>query len=206
MARESLFARWSHYQLSRLELIFAVIVILVLISVFLNYMIVMLARAERAMVENSITQMNSALRMQAMQVYVDDASDGIAAMRHANPVRLLERQPEWDVSDQVKSARLAAMVRARSEATLPNYAGELEGDAAAELDAGSWYFDTDSRALVYIVRNAELFRSELPGRARLRYRLELDYDDQDGDGRFTPGVDRFGSVEMQPVDDYQWLL
>ncbi|MDZ7735452.1 MAG: hypothetical protein U5P41_04420 [Gammaproteobacteria bacterium] len=163
MARDSLFARWSHYQLSRLELVFAVIVILVLISVFLNYMIVMLARAERSMVDNSITQMNSALRMQAMQVYVDDAFTGIAAMRHANPVRLLEQQPEWDVSDQLKSAQLATMARARSEAALPNYAGEMDGDAAAELDAGSWYFDTDSRALVYIVRNAELFRSELPG-------------------------------------------
>ena len=206
MARDSLFARWSHYQLSRLELVFAIIVILVLISVFLNYMVVMLARAEQAMVDNSITRINSALRLQAMQVYVDDAFTGIAAMRHANPVRLLEQQPEWDVSDHLESVQLATMVKARSEAALPNYAGEMGGDAATDLEPGSWYFDTDSRALVYIVRNAELFRSELPGRARLRYRLELNYDDQDSDGRFTPGIDRYRDVELQPVDDYQWLL
>lgn len=205
MARESLFARWSHYQLSRLELVFALIVLLVLVSVFLNYMIVMLARAEHSMVERSILNLNSALRIQAMQAVGKDA-DRIAAMQHGNPLALLEQQTGRQGFDHLQPTQQAAMARARSTAMLPNYAGERDSSAAAELEAGSWYFDTDSSALVYIIRSAEVFRSELPGRARLRYRLELDYEDRDADGQFTPGVDQLRNVGLQPLDAHQWLF
>ncbi|MCS3904483.1 type II secretory pathway pseudopilin PulG [Methylohalomonas lacus] len=202
MARESLFARWSDHRLSRLELVFVVIVLLVLVSMFLNYMLVMMARAERSMVESSIINMNSALRVQALHALANNGGSEIENFRHANPVALLEREIDWDQLEAKDSARVATLVRARNSALLPNYAGELTTEAGMELDPGSWYFDTEKDALVYLVRNAEVFRSELPGPARLRYQLEIGAG---GNPEQASGA-TIGQIRLQPMDKYQWLF
>ena len=207
MSRISLFGRWSDYQLSRLELVFAIIVILVLLSIFLNRMIIMLAHAERSMIETSVVNMNSALRVYALHAQMRNDYQTLSAMQHVNPVVLLNEQPDWKLTrDQFEAEQLAATVKARVSGKLPNYAGEMSETEAAELPAGSWYFDTDNRMLVYRIRNAEIFRSELSGPARIRYQLKLDYIDNAGDGRYTPGIDTLRSVNLQPLDDFQWLF
>lgn len=205
MTRESLFARWSDHRLSRLELVFVVIILLVLVSVFLNYMIVMMARAERSMVETSIVNMNSALRVQALHALANNDGSKIEDLRHANPVTLLEQEIDWDQPQTTESARMATLVRTRNSAMLPNYAGELTTEAGLELEAGSWYFDTEKDALVYLVRNAEVFRSELAGPARLRFQLEIG-NAANPDKIPANGGNAISQISLQPMDEYQWLF
>lgn len=207
MDRQSLFSRWTDYRLSRMELVFALIILLVLISVFMNRMIIMLAQAERSMVENSVVNINNALRVQGMYLNMSAGSDAVTIMRHANPVNILMQQPAWDFDDSdLNPEALRALVESRMSRPLPNYAGELSAGEGQQLEPGSWYFDTDTSALVYLVRNSEVFRSELDGPAQLRFRLELDYTDIDGDGEFSPAVDRLNSLGLQSLDEYQWLF
>ncbi len=205
MTRESLFARWSDRRLSRLETVFVVIILLVLVSVFLNYMIVMMARAERSMVENSIVNMNSALRIQALHALANNDGAEIGKLRHANPVALLEREIDWAQSQASESTRISTLVRARNSAMLPNYAGELTTEAGLELEPGSWYFDTEKDALVYLVRNAEVFRSELPGPARLRFQLQTG-NAENPDKAAGNGGNAISQIGLQPMDEYQWLF
>lgn len=205
MTRESLFARWSDHRLSRLELVFVVIILLVLVSVFLNYMIVMMARAERSMVETSIVNMNSALRVQALHALADNGGAEIDDLHHANPVALLEQEIDWDQPEAMESARMATLVRARNSAMLPNYAGELTTEAGLKLEPGRWYFDTEKDALVYLVRNAEVFRSELPGPARLRFQLQIG-NAENPDKVPGTGGNAISQISLQPMDEYQWLF
>ena len=206
MARVSLFGRWSDYQLSRLEVVFAIIVLLVLLSIFLNRMIIILAQAERALVENSIVNMNSALRVYTAHLQMTAGLQALADLQHVNPVPLLEQKSDRDLSTQVESEQLATMLRARTTAALPNYSGEMTEAEAVGLADGSWYFDPEQLALVYRIRSAEVFRSNLPGPSRIRYRLELDFEDRDGDGKFSPSVDQFNTFSLKPLDDFQWLF
>lgn len=207
MDSQSLFSRWTDYRLSRLELVFALIILLVLISVFMNRVIIMLAQAERSMVENSIVNLNSALRVQGLYLNLSNGSAAAATLEHANPVQILMQQPEWDFEQQeLQPEALAALVKSRMALPLQNYQGDLGTAEGMELAPGSWYFDIDNNALVYLVRNSEVFRSELDGPARLRFRLELDYTDVDGDDEFSPETDRLNSLGLQPLDEYQWLF
>jgi hypothetical protein len=205
MASSSLFSRWSDYQLSRLELVFAIIVILVLLSMFLNRMVVMLAQAERVLVENTIVNLNTSLRFYAAHKQMTANSAALSDVHHGNPVRLLEEQPDNPVPMRAGSEQMAAMLSVRSTTALPNYAGEMTETEAVNLHGGSWYFDPEQRALVYLVRNAEVFRSNLPGPARIRYRMVLDFQDMNNDGRYS-GVDKYNDLGLKPLDDYQWLF
>lgn len=181
--------------------------ILVLLSIFLNRMIIMLAHAERSMIETSVVNMNSALRVYALHAQMRSDYQALSAMQHANPVELLNEQPDWKLtSDQFEAEQLAATVKARMSGKLQNYAGEMSETKAAELPAGSWYFDTDSRMLVYRVRNAEVFRSDLPGPPSIRYVTNLDYQDIDGDGKYSPDIDQFRNISLRPLEDFQWLF
>lgn len=206
MSRISLLGRWSDYQLSRLELVFAIIVILVLLSIFLNRMIIMLAHAERSMIETSIVNMNTALRLYALHAQMRSDYQALSAMQHANPVELLNKQPEWGMAGQLESDQMATVVKARMSGRLTNYAGEMSEADAVDLTAGSWYFDTGKRILVYRIRNVEVFRSDLPGPPSIRYVTNLDYQDIDGDGKFSPDIDQFRNISLRPLEDFQWLF
>ena len=86
-------------------------------------------------------------------------------------------------------------------------AGAYAAQAAADpgsVAPGSWYFDTNARHLVYVVRFPEQFSSALPGPARARWRVEPDYDDRDGNGRFEPGRDSARGLRLVAVEPYQW--
>jgi hypothetical protein len=205
MAGTSLFRRWSDYQLSRLELVIAIIMILVLLSMFLNRMVVMLAQAERVLVENTMVNLNSALRFYAARLRMTANAEALSNVQHRNPVKLLEEKPESPESIEAGSEQLTAMLSVRSSTALPNYAGEMTEAEAVNLKGGSWYFDPEQRSLIYRVRNAEVFRSDLPGPARIRYRMVLDFQDLNNDGRYS-GEDKFNNLSLEPLDDYQWLF
>jgi len=54
-----------------------------------------------------------------------------------------------------------------------SYAGELDAPAPDRIAPGKWYFDTESRLLVYRVRHGRYFESPLSGPGRARFRVHL---------------------------------
>lgn len=198
--------RWSSYQLSRLELVFAIIVLLVIFSVILNRALVYLAIAERAFVDTTVMNINSALQIHAMQKYVDTGQRGLAELQDMNPVGLVGRQPEQMPGVEGGIEQFTSILEQRLRKPMHGYQGEFDEPDLKQMTPGSWYFDSREGVLVYMVRNRELFRSSLEGPARIRYRVIIDYVDRTGDDRFDPRRDEYRGVRLQPVDEYQWLF
>ncbi len=86
-----------------------------------------------------------------------------------------------------------------------NYLGELHAPDPGAVDKGAWYFDTKDRILVYRVRFGDYFRTALKGPKRARFRVELVFDDRDGNGVYDAAMDRIYGVKLVVLEKYQWL-
>lgn len=166
--------------LSLLELVIVMVIVGVLLVVAVERMARLRFEAERVMMESMLTGLRSALTIEFAGGALRGRLGATAATAAgSNPMKLLAERPD-------------------------TYAGEY---AAADPDAvapGTWYFDTKARHLVYVVRFPEHFLSGVPGRPRARFRVEPDFDDRDGDGRFDPARDSPRGLRLVPVEPYRW--
>lgn len=165
---------------SILELAIVIVVVSLLTVVAIDRIMRLRFEAERVMVESMLAGLRSALTIEFAGAAVRGRTAAAAAeAAGSNPMKLLADRPD-------------------------TYAGEY---AAADPDAvapGTWYFDTRERALVYVVRFPEQFLSGIPGRPRARFRVEPDFDDLDGDGRFDPARDAARGLRLVAVEPYRW--
>lgn len=195
--------RWLDRNLSRLELIVSVTIILLFIGAFIQHMLIVFARAERSMVTSTVTNINTALKYRAVfDLMKQDYSD-LADLGNSNPMNVVEarQQPDGGVAGPEQAAS-----GIDSAGQPGNYTGELENPDPAAEPKGSWYYDKGRRQLVYIVRNTEFFSSSLPGVPRLRFRVHIDYTDSDANGKFDPPADKYRSVHLQSMDHYDWAI
>lgn len=165
---------------SLLELAIVVVVVSVLLAVAVDRMLRLRFEAERVMMESMLTGLRSALTIEFTGAALRGRT-GVAAAAAAgsNPMKLLLERPA-------------------------TYAGEYAAADPASVAPGTWYFDTKERSLVYIVRFPEQFETALGGAKRARFRVEPDFDDLDGDGRFDPARDAARGLRLVPVDPYRW--
>lgn len=165
---------------SLLELVIVIVIVSLLMVVALDRLLRLRFEAERVMVESMLASLRSALYIEFAGAAVRGRTNALALeAAGSNPMKLLAERPD-------------------------TYAGEY---AAADPDAvapGAWYFDTRDRHLVYVVRFPEQFVSPLGGRARARWRVETDYDDRNGDGRFDPAIDSARGLRLVSVEPYGW--
>ncbi len=166
-------------ELSTLELIISVIVILVLVAVLIHKALALLAHAEQAQMTATLNRARSSITLEALTRFVARDLTGIAALEGGNPIQAMETPPR-------------------------NYIGELRSPEPEAIDGGVWYFDADARELVYRVKHEGRFHTLLPGPKRARFQVRLLYEDVNGDGSFDPHVDRFGGVTLAPVEPYGW--
>jgi general secretion pathway protein G len=165
---------------SLLELLIVIVIISVLSLVAIDRLLRLRFEAERVMVESMLSGLRSALYIEFAGAAVRGRSDAMALEASgSNPMKLLSERPD-------------------------TYAGEYAAADPGSVAPGSWYFDTKERHLVYVVRFPEQFASELPGPARARWRVEPDYDDRDGNGRFEPGRDSARGLRLVAVEPYRW--
>ncbi|MCK7581248.1 MAG: hypothetical protein MZV65_40170 [Chromatiales bacterium] len=99
--------------------------IAVLVAVLLQRLIDYEEYAEKTAVELTVRNLRSALRWQTAQRMIHSRTVELAGLAGANPIPWLERPPA-------------------------GYLGELAGATSAVVSGGSWYFDLDSRELVYV--------------------------------------------------------
>jgi hypothetical protein len=196
--------RWIDRDLSRLEMVVAWIVILLLVGLFARYMLIVFARAERSMVNMTIINVNTSLKYQAVLYLMKEDYKALARLGKVNPMNTMqgEQLDELLMQGAIKAKQLTSGYT--SPVQPANYIGEFHDPNPEMLQKGVWYYDTSRDELVYIIRNDEFFRGKLQGAPRLRFKVKVEYADNDGNGMFDPPLDTYQSVRMVSVDHYAW--
>ncbi|MYN07901.1 type II secretion system protein [Pseudoduganella aquatica] len=157
---------------SLLELAVVAIIFSVLAAVLLQRLAFYQDEAERAGAQLLVANMRSALYSKALEAAVQQDRARLAQLVSANPIRLLEREPE-------------------------NYKGEIDGLSANKLEPGFWYFNRDKRILVYVFRGKKSFPQDLIDRWYFKVEFSrLPTKDAKPDGTH----DQNGSVALIQVD------
>ena len=85
-----------------------------------------------------------------------------------------------------------------------NYRGVVSSRASAQMQPGSWYFDSDTRTLVYVVYRSEHFQQDSEGEKRVRLRVTTLRNQPDSilNGGAAQPTD---SVTLKIVEPYKWF-
>lgn len=135
--------------------------------------------AEQTHVETIIGSLRSAIGIEVSRRILRQGMDAVAAMENSNPIQYLAHPP-------------------------PNYLGELEQPVPEELNGYQWYFDRREKALVYRINHTEHFSTSLPGVARIRLAIKLDYTDANNNGRFDNPTDHLKGIRLVPLEPFHW--
>lgn len=161
------------------EFALLVSLILVFVSLTVSRILPLQADAERVAMERNLGALRAAVGNEVARRTVRQGFAAVADLAGTNPMALLEEPPE-------------------------NYLGELDGPDPAAVGGYQWYFDRTRKTLVYRVHNGERFRSPLPAPPRARFRLELEFTDGNGDGRYEPGSDVLRGLRLAALEPYAW--
>ena len=164
---------------SLLELTIVIVIISVLLVVAISRLLVLLVDAERVTMETTAGVLRSALGMKVAQHIVRQKVGGLRALEGSNPMDQLAQLP-------------------------PNYLGERHGADPQALEDGNWYFDADSRQLVYLVRHKGYFSGGLADPPRAVFAVRLVYADLNGNGVYDAGVDEVEGLRLAAVKPYTW--
>jgi len=197
--------RWADRNLSRLELVSAWVLILILIGTFSRHMFVVFARAEQSMVERTATNLQTALKYRAGLAGMRGHYETIRQMANENPIKEIQ---SFHLDDLIAEAGgpKEGHVSSIPSLTIPsNYGGEVDDVELKKAKKGYWYYNTIKGTLVYIIRNNEFFVSDLQGPPRIIYRITIDYTDRNGNGEYDPGIDIYHSIGLTHVNAYKWI-
>lgn len=188
--------RWASRNLSRLELVAAILVLALVMAAFLERGLRVFAAAEGRSLHATVLNMNSALRILFYQLVIADRAAEVAQWQGMNPVQILENSgipiSTETMMEYPELVRFHAMASGLGE----RYAGEFDDPDPESIVGGQWYYDRSESLLVYRIRSYEFFRSPLPGSARIRFRLNVQYN---------PDSQIPADVILQSVDEYQWI-
>ncbi len=215
--------RWTDRNLTRMELVCALLILALLIGTFTQRSLVMFSLAERYLVNSAVTNINTALRYRyAIAILRKDEQSirGLLAMNPMallqinletqdelltmNPIVLLQTNPE---NKPVKYNKSEDVLKAMEQVRYPtpdNYRGEFDVLDYSSLEEGAWYYNKADRTLIYMIRNHEFFVTDLAGAPRIEYRLVPEYIDVDKNGQFDAKKDRLKSVTLQSVSVHHW--
>jgi len=198
--------RWADRQLSRLELVVAVIVISLVLYILMLKMLKIFAAAERSLLTTTVVNINTAMQYRAAWYMLQGDYSELEIMQQMNPLAMGEIDSAWlkpEKTLEVPSQILAGIVDVR----LPgNYLGEMDRVNPEDIDGGHWYFDRQEQKLVYRVDNDEYFDSSLSGPARVEFNVIIDYVDTNSDNRFNPHIDEYRNIRLRAINDYEWQL
>lgn len=165
---------------SLLELVVVIIIVSVLMVVAIQRLLVLQVDAERVVMESVVGSLRSGIGIKVAEKIVRQQIADLPAMDASNPIGLLAEVPN-------------------------NYLGELSGADPAALPPGSWYFDTQNRALVYLVDNKRYFVGGADNPPRARFAVRLVYADKNSNGIYDAGMDAIEGLKLASLESYQWV-
>lgn len=195
--------RWSDRNLTRMELVMAVLILSVMISYFSHHMYTVFGKVEKSMIDRTLININSALKYHAAFALMIDDIETLNQMDSMNPMNLMTSSVGL-AENTGDDFNINFIVANNSSRTPSNYGGAVIDDSDLSLDSGQWYFDQDDQLLFYKLSNAEFFTSDIEGPARVRFKVHLNYIDQDDNKLFNPLVDKFMSISLDAVDHFEW--
>jgi hypothetical protein len=157
------------------EFAIVVLVACTVALVFLDRVAFYLEQAEKAAMQRSAADMSWALRIRVAELMLANDGPTIAALDGANPVEALDFQ-------------------------LGTYAGSGPGSEEARIPAGRWFFNRDSRELVYFPNYDASFSRPQGVRARVSWRIVV--------VREAPrlgAASRASWARLELVRPYRWL-
>ena len=165
---------------SLLELVVVIALISLLVGIALNRLLPYIDEAERVAVLTLEGQIRSTLLTAAAKRIASGRAASISELDGSNPMRLMLEAPR-------------------------NYAGELRKQDRDSVPRRSWYFDLDSRRLVYragrrLVRDYDEQPQQDP-----EFGVRVAFEDRNRNGRFDPGADELYGVRLQREAGSGWL-
>ncbi len=160
-----------------LELIVVISIISILAVFALNRYYKLLVDVERTSMMHDLGVMRSAIGMQVANHYVRGDMAGLTNLAGTNPMDLLAEKPD-------------------------NYLGVRFRYRLEDMVKGSWFYDQQQRALIYLVRNQLYFETGLAGPARARFRIEPVYSEE---GSGAGKTDELSGLTLKPIEPYRWL-
>ena len=164
---------------SLLELVVVICIIALLVGFGARRLLALRVEAERAAVGRVLGGLQAAVSLELLTRITRDDERRLAGLAGSNPMALLVEAPH-------------------------TYLGEFDRPDPLDIAQGRWYFDRGRSQLVYRARYPDRFESELPGPARAAFRVEMVWDDRDGNGRFDPDVDGIGGARLASVAPWSW--
>ena len=191
--------RWADRNLTRLELVLALIILLLVLGVFMRSVLVVFARAEQRMVESTIINLGTSLNYHASMAALRGDYEELPKLERRSPIGLVQSWQDsfMDIEEQLNFVSETAAYPIFNQAA--NYLGEFVEVDLDLLGEGDWYFDLRSRTLNYRVVNRAFFEQELPGDGVLRFRIRIKYSDENNNGAYEGGLDNFRSVSIEAV-------
>lgn len=164
---------------SRFEWTLSTITVAILMILFLSRILGLLADVERIRLVQWESRLRSALSSELTHYMLTRQFENIENLHGVNPMSLLDEPPD-------------------------NYLGERRVLDLTALPDGVWFFDTSRNVLVYTISNVDQFHSTLDGRPRVEYRVVVEYQDRNLNGRFDFGGDHLQALKMVSMAGYQW--
>lgn len=174
-----LFAYSGQKGLSRLEFAVVVCLIALIIGIGLGYFRQLISAAERASFEQDLGAIRSAVGLKVLHTLTQDRAH-MADLLEQNPLTWLEQPPQ-------------------------SYQGEFKNWQSISAREPGWYYLSQTKMLIYIVRRPDELTTPVEGVPRLRYRLTPIYTDTTNNGRYDPEVDLLSAVRLMPVETAFWL-
>ena len=194
--------RWSDRNLTRNELIIALLILALLIGFFSRYVLVLFARAEESMINSTVISINSGLYYRAALAVMRRDYRELKFMEEMNPMEDLKPIAKIEnLHGSVNGIPIAMMGTNSKQA---NYGGEINAYTIDSMKKGNWYFHQGKRQLIYVISNSELFTSETKGLPMIRFKIVIDYEDKNTNGLYEPEIDEFRTMKLRSLDHYQW--
>jgi len=165
---------------SLFELVVVIALISLLVGIALNRLLPYIDEAERVAVLTLESQIKSTLLTSAAKRIAGGKAASISDLDGSNPMHLMLEAPK-------------------------NYAGELHQQDRDGVPRRNWYFDLDSRRLVY--RTGRRFGWSNDDKPMLdpEFVVRVAFNDRNGNGSFEPGTDELYGVRLQREAGAKWL-
>ena len=157
---------------SLIELVVSLTLVAVLVGVFLERALYYRELAEKSAMEQVALDLRSSVNLRVAELVLESRFAELVPLAAQNPMDLLEGKPR-------------------------NYLGVLQ-DAAGEVAIpGNWYFDKNSKEVVYYVDSGRYFAPDDQGRMRVAWRVKL----VQGEG--GAAAPQWARLEL--VQPYRWF-
>lgn len=157
---------------SLLELAVVAVVLSVVMALLLSRLAFYQAAVERARFETTLSIYKTALQIRLAELILERREGEARMLEVENPTHWLSEIPT-------------------------NYGGEYPG----QLEPGNWYFDGNTRELVYVVNTASVLGSGGKHMKKLRFRVQIVYQIINAGSKQIRGI---GGVSIIPMAVYQW--